>query len=345
MGRFYVLIVLSVLFSNNAFGVINAKPLVDSAIKKHFPMVEKINSHGQTVEWYHVLNVDKDAEQGAIKKAYWKIARYIHPDKTEGKTTEAFQILVNAYEEGSNPGLSSSNHSTTYYYDEEAHIFYDGNDHELSQASIYDLVGIGLLTPDRLAMMRKYGMGANIILGSVIGSQITCYLLKKNPTIQSEWNNFSRTNALQKKIDAISKHLHTQYPLATKGSRLVWHTAKIASGIGLSLIAIPIAFASWGIKKIVPDASYFEKILSTIISKEKCTYNNTDYYIFKSADCPIAYTSVKEYDTQLKYLTTIPTLSLMLGVQTTYLSGVLICSGIEGLRELFRKTKNSYLIE
>ena len=48
---------------------------------------------------YSVLGVPRDADQGAIKKAFRKLAAKYHPDRNPGKTNEArFKQLGQAYE-------------------------------------------------------------------------------------------------------------------------------------------------------------------------------------------------------------------------------------------------------
>lgn len=46
--------------------------------------------------YYHALQVEKDASASEIKKAYYKLALLLHPDKTGGTTTEEFKKIQEA---------------------------------------------------------------------------------------------------------------------------------------------------------------------------------------------------------------------------------------------------------
>jgi len=54
----------------------------------------------QKADFYQTLNVDKGADKGTIKKAYFKLAKQYHPDTNKGdeKAAEKFKKVTEAYE-------------------------------------------------------------------------------------------------------------------------------------------------------------------------------------------------------------------------------------------------------
>lgn len=52
--------------------------------------------------YYDVLGVDRNANQKQIKNAYYKLAMKYHPDKNQGKLTQQFREIKEAYDVLSN---------------------------------------------------------------------------------------------------------------------------------------------------------------------------------------------------------------------------------------------------
>ena len=50
-------------------------------------------------DYYEVLGIDKSADENAIKKAYWSLAKKYHPDKNPGdkEAEEKFKEVNEAY--------------------------------------------------------------------------------------------------------------------------------------------------------------------------------------------------------------------------------------------------------
>lgn len=59
---------------------------------------------------YKILGVCPGSDTVTVKKAYLYLARKLHPDKTQGTTTEAFQKIQYAYE------ILQTRHITPKYY-------------------------------------------------------------------------------------------------------------------------------------------------------------------------------------------------------------------------------------
>lgn len=79
------------------------------------------------VDYYKKIGVSAGASEAEIKKEYYKLAQKYHPDKNEGKTTERFKEISNAYQvlsdssrrkqydslrQGSSPGGNPRSHSS-----------------------------------------------------------------------------------------------------------------------------------------------------------------------------------------------------------------------------------------
>ena len=74
-------------------------------------------------DYYEILSVRRDAENGEIKKAYRKLAMKYHPDRNPGdKEAEAsFKECTEAYEVLSDPEKRK-------IYDQYGHAGFDGRD-------------------------------------------------------------------------------------------------------------------------------------------------------------------------------------------------------------------------
>ena len=60
--------------------------------------IRTIAQFNAKLDYYKILNVLESAKPLEIKKAYYKMAQKYHPDKTQGKTTEKFKEISEAYE-------------------------------------------------------------------------------------------------------------------------------------------------------------------------------------------------------------------------------------------------------
>lgn len=77
---------------------------------------------GKKRDYYEVLGVDRNADDGTIKKAYRKLAKKYHPDTTVGnaRAEEKFKEVIEAYE-------ILSDHEKRKLYDRFGHGAFDGS--------------------------------------------------------------------------------------------------------------------------------------------------------------------------------------------------------------------------
>ena len=77
---------------------------------------------GKKRDYYEVLGVDRNADDGTIKKAYRKLAKKYHPDTTVGnaRAEEKFKEVTEAYE-------ILSDHEKRKLYDRFGHGAFDGS--------------------------------------------------------------------------------------------------------------------------------------------------------------------------------------------------------------------------
>ena len=73
-------------------------------------------------DYYEVLGVSRDADDGTIKKAYRKLAKKYHPDTNAGnvRAAELFKEVTEAYEILSDPEKKK-------LYDQYGHAAFDGS--------------------------------------------------------------------------------------------------------------------------------------------------------------------------------------------------------------------------
>ena len=73
-------------------------------------------------DYYEVLGVSREAEEGAIKKAYRKLAKKYHPDTNAGnaQAEQKFKEITEAYTVLSDPKKRK-------LYDQFGHAAFDGN--------------------------------------------------------------------------------------------------------------------------------------------------------------------------------------------------------------------------
>lgn len=69
---------------------------------------------------YDVLGVSRNADQKQIKDAYYKLAMTYHPDKNQGKLTQKFREIKEAYDvlsnEASRMQYNNSEYSSEYFF-------------------------------------------------------------------------------------------------------------------------------------------------------------------------------------------------------------------------------------
>lgn len=84
---------------------------------------------GKKRDYYEVLGVDRNADDGTIKKAYRKLAKKYHPDTTVGnaRAEEKFKEVTEAYE-------ILSDHEKRKLYDRFGHGAFDGSSGEDREA-------------------------------------------------------------------------------------------------------------------------------------------------------------------------------------------------------------------
>lgn len=77
----------------------------DRSVQKEIRNAELELKKSQRKDYYKILGVEKDADDGAIKKAYRKLAIVHHPDKNQGdkEAEERFKDISEAYDTLSNP--------------------------------------------------------------------------------------------------------------------------------------------------------------------------------------------------------------------------------------------------
>ncbi len=338
-----LIIGLVALCSTIASAVIDPTPFLDERIIKDFPKVKEANEKNETVKWYHILDCDEKASDSQKKKAYWRLAKKVHPDKHKDDETyvNAFKQLGIAFDKDKKQGTSeptSANYSYSFNNDTKE---FKCNDEPLSHATFYDFMGDGkYFTHNNIKMVSKYGKATNITLGSIAGIGIVWQLLQKNRTFKEKWKKLLQNNNFNKKIENVSSQFTKKHPMVSKitghSGRFVWHSSKTLLGFGLCIIGLPTAFISWMVSTSLPQSHIFEKILESLLQKTKETQNNTEYYIFKThGQRPVAYMTVGEYNSQLNQIHAIPRQIIILGLLTTLVGGTIANSGIDGLQQLF----------
>jgi curved DNA-binding protein len=79
-----------------------------------------------SVNYYDILNINKNASQDDIKKAYYKLALKYHPDKNKDKDAEEkFKEISNAYE------ILSDDNKKKSYDNNNLNINTFGNAHDI----------------------------------------------------------------------------------------------------------------------------------------------------------------------------------------------------------------------
>ena len=72
----------------------NSKTLFFNQIRAFSRMNQDFDAN---VDYYKVLGVSKTDSENELKKSYYKLAQKHHPDKNDGKTSEKFKDITNAY--------------------------------------------------------------------------------------------------------------------------------------------------------------------------------------------------------------------------------------------------------
>lgn len=129
------------------------------------------------MDYYRILNVDKDAKPEEIKARYKELAVKYHPDKNPDKdTSREFRIISEAYKTLSDP------HSRRHY---------DGMVSKGQHSKIYDAFTIRL--PDSFSIFNK-----------MFGSMLSSFDLPKMPEgsryYSQSWSSSYDGNKLKRKI-------------------------------------------------------------------------------------------------------------------------------------------------
>lgn len=75
--------------------ITSPKPLISFTTKRHVNITSSLK---MSKNYYDVLGVPKDANPKQIKDAYYKLAMKHHPDKNQGKLTQQFREIKEAYD-------------------------------------------------------------------------------------------------------------------------------------------------------------------------------------------------------------------------------------------------------
>jgi DnaJ-class molecular chaperone len=72
-------------------------------LKREYKSISKLIKQ-QNVSYYDILEVSPGANEKIITKAYFRLAKFVHPDKNkEASASEDFQVLKDVYDILKNP--------------------------------------------------------------------------------------------------------------------------------------------------------------------------------------------------------------------------------------------------
>ncbi len=57
----------------------------------------KLPQFDPKIDYYKILSVNESADGEEVKREYYKLAQQYHPDKNNGRTSEKFKEISNAY--------------------------------------------------------------------------------------------------------------------------------------------------------------------------------------------------------------------------------------------------------
>lgn len=133
---------------------------------------------------YEILGVPKDATPEAIRAAYLKKAKELHPDA--GGDPEAFAAMQEAYETLSDP---------------DSRAFYDATGQTSAQGSQLDKQAVGLLSQIMLSIVADRSLDlVNTDVVELIGKQVAELIKNIEEVIQNNGKHVERLEAFRERL-------------------------------------------------------------------------------------------------------------------------------------------------